>query len=120
MIVEAASFLEDACELHAAGTHVFDVGLRAGVSVLEGSLFFAFAPEDFIIAVAVERRIDVDQINAVIGQLGELFEIVTAIDNAGVEQSRRSTRRSRRGMCTLGRIPLFRHSLNLNQPYPPR
>jgi len=86
VVVEAAGVLEDAGELHAAGTHVLDVGLRGGVVVFEGSLFLGFAPEDFVVAVGVERRIDVDQINAGIGQLGELFEIVAAIDDAGVEQ----------------------------------
>jgi hypothetical protein len=86
MVVEVAGFLEDAGQLHAAGAHEFDVGLRAGVAVFEGSLLLGFAPEDFVITIAGEGWIDVDQINAGIGQLGELFEIVAAIDDAGVEQ----------------------------------
>ena len=65
------------------------------MAVFEGSLFLRLAPEDFpkILhrAVGVERRIDVDEIDAAvrdrsIGQLGELFEVVTTIDDAGVEE----------------------------------
>ena len=47
----------------------------------------------FIDFDAVEWRIDVDQINARIGQFGELFEVVAAIDDAGVEQRRRTAGR---------------------------
>ena len=84
VVVEAAGFLEDAGELDAAGTHVIDVGLRRGVAIFEGSLLHGLAPEDFVVAIRVERRVDVDQINAGIGQLGESFEIVAAIDDAGI------------------------------------
>ena len=59
------------------------------MAVFKRSLFLGFAPEDFVVAIGVERRIDVDQINAGIGQLGELFEIVAAVDDARVEQGRR-------------------------------
>ena len=59
VVVEAAGFLEDAGELHAAGRHIIDVCLGAGVAVFEGSLFLGLAPEDLVIAVGVERRIDV-------------------------------------------------------------
>jgi hypothetical protein len=110
-------FLEDAGELHAAGAHTFDVGLRAGVAVFEGSLFFRLAPEDFVIAIAVERRIDVDQIHAMVGQLGELFEVVAAIDDAGVEQCRRFTRfdGSRRGRDRFAGKPLLGHARRITR-----
>ena len=39
VVVEAAGFLEDAGELQAAGTHVFNVRRRRGVAVFEGPLF---------------------------------------------------------------------------------
>ena len=76
VIVKAAGLLEHAGELDAARAHVVDVGLCAGVAVLEGALLLRLAPEDFVIAVGVERRIDVDQVNALIGELGKLFEVV--------------------------------------------
>ena len=88
-----AGFLDDAGELRAAETHVIDVGLRGSVAIFEGSLFFGLAPEDFIISIGVERRIDVDQIHTRIrqpirqaqGRLGELFEVIAAVDDAGIE-----------------------------------
>jgi len=90
VVVESAGLLEQAGELHAAGAHGFDVGLRAGVAVFEGPLFLRLAPEDFALmlnrAVGIERRIDVDQINARIGEFGELFEIVTAVDDASIDK----------------------------------
>ena len=58
VVVEAAGFLEDAGELDAAGTHVVDVGRRGGVAVFEGSLFLGLAPEDFVVAIRIERRFD--------------------------------------------------------------
>jgi hypothetical protein len=89
VVIEAAGFLEDTGELDAAGTHVLDVSLRGGVAVFEGSLLLGLAPEDFVVAVGVERGIDVNQINAGIGEFGELFEVVggvAAIDDACVEE----------------------------------
>jgi len=90
--------------LHTAGAHVFDVGLRAGVAVFEGAFFFRFAPEDFVVAVGIERRIDVDQVDAGVGEFGELFEVVAAVDDAGVEQRRRAAGAgNRRGGRSDGR-----------------
>jgi hypothetical protein len=111
VVVEAAGFLEDAGELDAAGTHVVDVGCRGGVAVFEGSLFLGLAPEDFVVAIRIERRIDPDgsgpcsdQIDAGVGELGELFEIVAAVDDAGVEQRRGFARAD--GYASLPRQPV--------------
>ena len=38
------------------------------------------------VAVGVEGRVNVNQIHAVVGQPGELFQIVAAINDAGVEK----------------------------------
>ena len=58
----------------------------SSVAVFEAAFLFRLAPEDFVVAVRVERRVDVDQIDAVIGQLPQLLEIVAAVDDAGVDQ----------------------------------
>ena len=86
MVVEAAGLFEDAGELHAAGAHVVDVGRRAGVAIFETSFFLRLAPEDFVVAVGIEGWVNVDQIDAGIGEMAELFEVVAAVDDAGVEQ----------------------------------
>lgn len=56
--------------------------------VLESPLLLGLAPEHLVVPVAVERRVDVDQIDAAIRQLAQLVEIVAAVDDAGVEQRR--------------------------------
>jgi len=56
------------------------------VAVLEGPLLLGLAPEDLVVAVAVERRVDVDEVHVGIGQLAKLVEAVAAIDDAGVEE----------------------------------
>ena len=38
------------------------------------------------VAVGVEGRVNVNQIHAGVGQPGELFQIVAAINDAGVEE----------------------------------
>jgi hypothetical protein len=67
--VKAAGPLQNTRQFHAAGPHEFDIRLGGFMAVVEGSLFLCFAPEDFVISVGVERRIDVDEIDAGIGQL---------------------------------------------------
>ncbi len=102
MIVKAASLLEHAGEFDAAGAHVIDVRLRAGVAIFEGSRRggLGLAPEDFAQllnrAIRVEGLfdlltpgIDVDQIDAMIRQILQLLQTVATIDDAGVEQGRR-------------------------------
>jgi len=86
VVIKAAGLFEDAGELHAARTHVVNVSLGVLVAVFKGALLLGLAPEDFVVAVGVEGRVNVNQIHAGIGQLGELFQIVAAVNDAGVEQ----------------------------------
>ena len=57
------------------------------MAILEGALLLGLAPEDFIVAVGVEGRIDVNEVDRVLRQLLELFQIVSAIDDPGVQQT---------------------------------
>lgn len=86
VIIEAAGFLEDAVQLDAAGAHVVDVGLGRFVAVGEAPLLFCLAPEDFVVPVRVEGRVDVDQIDARLRQLSKLLQVIPAIDDARVEE----------------------------------
>ena len=86
VVIKAAGLFEDAGELHAARAHVVNVGLGVLVAVFKGALFLVLPPKDLVVAVGVERRVNVDQIHAGVGQLGELFQIVAAINDAGVQQ----------------------------------
>jgi hypothetical protein len=62
VVVEGAGLFQQARELRAAGAHGVDVRLRGGVAVLVGPLLLRLAPEHLVVAVGVERRIDVDQV----------------------------------------------------------
>jgi hypothetical protein len=64
-----------------------------------------YPPKDLVVAVGIEGRIDVDQVDALIGELGKLFEVVPAVDDAGVDQRGGSCRRQparRRLGCLVG------------------
>ena len=86
VVIKAAGLFEDAGELHAARAHVVNVSLGGFVAVFKGALLAGFAPKDFVVAVGVEGRVNVNQINAGVGQFVELFQIVAAINDAGVEE----------------------------------
>ncbi len=86
VVIKAAGFFEDAGELHATRAHIVNVSLGVLVAVFKGALLLGLAPEHFVVAVGIEGRVNVDQIHAGIGQLGELFQIVAAINDAGVEK----------------------------------
>ena len=69
MVVEGAGGFEDAVEFDAAGAHEVDVCDGGGMAVIEGAFFLCLTPEDFIIAVGVERWVDINKVEAVIGEL---------------------------------------------------
>ena len=88
MVIKAAGLFEDAGELHAARAHVVNVSLGVLAAVFKGALLLGLAPKDFVVAVGVERRVYVNEVHAGVGQFGELFQIVAAVDDAGVEERR--------------------------------
>ena len=56
---------------------------------LRRAFLFGLAPEDFVVAVRVEWRVDVNQIDARIGKLAQLIEIIAAVDDARINYGRR-------------------------------
>src|ERR1039458_3566921 len=86
VIVKAASLLENPRQLHAAGAHELDVSLRGFMAVVKGPLLLRLAPEDFVIPIGIEGRVNVDEVDAGIRQLLELLKIVAAIDYARIEK----------------------------------
>src|SRR5476649_1426047 len=92
MVIKAAGLFEDAGELDAARPHVVNVGAGGFVAVGKGALLLGLAPavaspaRTFIVAVGVEGLVNVNEVNAGVGQLGKLFQIVAAINDAGVEE----------------------------------
>src|SRR5882724_2846593 len=85
VVIKAAGLFEDAGELDAARAHIVNVSLGVLVAVFKGALLPGLAPKDFVVAVGIEGRVNVNEVNAGVGQLGELFQIVAAINDAGVE-----------------------------------
>ena len=88
VVVEAAGLFEDAGEFDAAGAHEFDVRLGGLVAVFEGAALFGLSPEDFVVAIGVEGRIDVDEVYAVVGELLQLLQVVAAVDDARIDERR--------------------------------
>ena len=86
VIVKAAGFFEYPRQLHATGPHEFDIGLRGLMAVVKRPLFLGLAPEDLIVPIRVEGRIDVDEVDAGIRQLLELLKIVAAVDDPRIEK----------------------------------
>ncbi len=84
--VETPGFLEHAMQFDAARAHVIDVSLGRFVPVFEAALLFRLAPKNFVVAIRVERRVDVDEIDAAVRQFVQLIEIIAAVDNPRVEQ----------------------------------
>jgi hypothetical protein len=84
VVIEAASFLEHAMQLDAARPHIFDVSLGRFVAVFEAPLLLRLAPKDLVVAVRVERRVDVNQIDAGGGQLSQLVEVIPSVDNTRI------------------------------------
>jgi hypothetical protein len=75
-------------QLDAARAHVFDVCLGRFVPVFKRAFLFRLAPEDFVVPVRIERRVDIDQIDAAVWQLAELFEIIAAVNDARIDERR--------------------------------
>ena len=87
VVVKAAGFLEHAMQLDAARPHILDVSLGRFVTVCEAAFLLRLAPKHLVIAVRVERRVDVDQIEARLGQLTQLIEIIAAINDSRIPRA---------------------------------
>jgi hypothetical protein len=65
------------------------------VAILEGPLFFRFAPEHLVVPIGVERRVDIDQMDAGFRQFAELIQTVPAVNDLGIDQWMRESARLR-------------------------
>src|SRR5665213_233077 len=88
VVVERPRLFQDSCDFHATRTHVLDVSFCRFVSVLKGPLLLGLAPKNFVVAIRVERRIDVAKVYAVVRELPELIEAVAAMDDASIDERR--------------------------------
>ena len=86
VVIKAAGLFEDAGELDAARAHVVNVSLGVLAAVFKRALLLGLVPKNCVVAVGVEGRLNVNEVNAGVRQLGELFQIVAAINDAGVQQ----------------------------------
>jgi len=78
--VETPGFLEHAMQFDAARAHVLDVCLGRFVAIFEAAFLLRLAPEDFVVAVRIEWRVDVDQIDARVRELPQLIEVIAAVE----------------------------------------
>src|SRR5271167_2999936 len=63
VIVKRSRLLQDSRYLDTPRPHKFDVRLSRFVTILKGTLLLRLAPKNFVVAIGVERRIDVAKIN---------------------------------------------------------
>ena len=56
------------------------------MAVIEGAFFLCLAPEDLVVAVRIKRRVDINQVNAFVGEFFQLFEVVAAVNDAGIDE----------------------------------
>jgi len=92
MIIKAAGRFEDARQLLAARAHVVNVCLGGFVAVVEAAFLAGLRPEDFVVAVGVEGRVEIFEVNTGVGQFLQLLQIVAAIDDARVDKRGRFRR----------------------------
>src|ERR1035438_8099307 len=86
VVVEAAGLFEDAGQLFATRPHVINVSPGVLVPVFKRTLLLGLAPEDFVVAVGVEGRVNVTEVHAGVGELAELFEAIAAVNEERVHQ----------------------------------
>jgi hypothetical protein len=75
------------------------------MSIFERAFFLSLTPEDFVVAVRIERRVDVNQVNTRVGKFAQLIEIIAAVDDSRVDQRRGLRHRFRH--CSTIRAPCF-------------
>jgi hypothetical protein len=73
-------------QFNAARAHEVDASFRRFVAIFKRPFLLGLAPKHFVIAVRVERRVNVDQIHAGIGQFLEFLQIVAAVDEARIHE----------------------------------
>ncbi len=54
------------------------------MAILKSAFLFCLVPKDFVIAVRVKRRVDIDRIDTFLREFPKLIEIVSPINNARV------------------------------------
>ena len=79
VVVEAAGGLEYPVQFRYARTHVADISHSIAVAVVEGTLFLVVAPKHFVVAVGVEGRVNIDQVNCLGWEMLKYFQAVPAI-----------------------------------------
>ncbi len=93
--IKRPGFLKHPVQFNASRPHKLDIRLRRGVPVFKRPFFLRLAPEHLIIAVAVKRRVDIDQIHAPIRQLLQLLQVIPAIYHPCIHHRRRPPRMNR-------------------------
>ena len=86
VIIKAAGRFEDARQLFAARAHVVNVSRGGFVAVVKPPLLARLRPEDFVVAVGIERRVDINQVDAAIRQFLQLLQIVATVDYPRIYQ----------------------------------
>ena len=86
VVVKAPGRFQNSRQLHTARAHKINVSGGRGVAIFKRPFLFRLSPEDFIVAVGIEWRVNVDQINTLIWKALELVQAIATIDDLGIEE----------------------------------
>ena len=75
-----------------------------------------FAPKDFVVAVGVQRRVNVDEVNAAAGQFLELLQIVAAVNEASVHERGGALSGASHSVRARGARPISRRRARRDAP----
>ena len=85
VVIKRPCILQNAGYFHTTRPHDVDVGSRRFVPIFKGALLFRLTPKHLVISVGIERRVDVDQIDALIWKPAELVDAVPTTDDLRID-----------------------------------
>lgn len=112
VIVERPCWLQHTGELLTTRAHELDISLRGCVPVIKRPHLSLLVPEDFVIAIRVERWVNINQIDAGIREFRQLVEVIPAVNDLRVDERRRA---STFGIAVACHLP-ERENCNRNGP----
>jgi|SRR3990172_8664940 len=88
MVKEVARLLQHTVQFPDARTHVGDIRQRVAVAVVKSAFLGGIAPKHLVVAVRVEWRVDINQVDAFRREVPENLKAVSAVDRVRLELNR--------------------------------
>src|SRR3989338_543158 len=85
VVVEAAGFSEHTVHLNHARAHIGNVRISIAEAIIEGSFLTRITPEDLVVAITVERRVNVYEVYRLVRHFLEHLKVVATINDVCFE-----------------------------------